>query len=460
MSAGSSFVFALVCGFMLAAAMHRWKMDRRAALLLSKAFGPEKPSVLLATLLIAGFCAMWTSSSLESIMLLPVLLAFRDLAYEYYPPITGRKPVLLLRAMALALSFGISLGGLANIIGSPLNQALYTYSLSDYGEHIQLRVWFAIGMTLFCIGLPVIYGLLRWRLVKKNRKGFDHRHFAAFIEAKRRELGVPSSKEMFLHCLVGATVLCWTLSYVLRFVVGPGELAQALSPGKVTVFTLLVILAIRFAEGNVRGLLTSEAIRMQPWSVVLYVAGSFALAYGLERTGAITVSGVVFSELLLSKTFLGMTLVFLSAVLFGNFVPTGVLGGLGAVFFAAVLIPIGDASQQSEIVMTLLPSATFLLPLGSTHGMIFYSTGLFTFRDFFRYGALVVLVLLPFMVGIPLLSGDTPDDLDNDRYTTDFTRPAPAVRSDRVWDEETPAPETVKSDRTVGEEEKAAAPAV
>jgi hypothetical protein len=72
----------------------------------------------------------------------------------------------------------------------------------------------------------------------------------------------------------------------------------------------------------------------------------------------------------------------------------------------------------------------------------------------------VVLVLLPFMVGIPLLSGDAPDGLDNDRYTTDFTRPAPAVRSDRVWEQEPRTPRDVRKSRTVSEEdEKAASPA-
>jgi hypothetical protein len=87
---------------------------------------------------------------------------------------------------------------------------------------------------------------------------------------------------------------------------------------------------------------------------------------------------------------------------FGNFMPTSVIADIGQVFFSAMLMPLSTGEGQAEVTLTLLPAATFLLPLGAAHCMIMYSTGLFTFGEFFRYGLRIALVIVPLMALLPL----------------------------------------------------------
>jgi sodium-dependent dicarboxylate transporter 2/3/5 len=433
----SEYLFSLFCGLLLADTISYWKLDRRAALHFFSFVGCDKRTLLAVTLAVAGVGAMWTAASLESVLLLPVFLAFKNLAGEFYKRADGRAPKGLMKALALGIAFAITVGTLANIVGSPMHRALYAYSQTEYGSHIRLSVWFGISLLLFTVGLPLTYAVLRRLLNEKKRTTEEtwareelHR---AFIAEKMEKLGPPSNKKLFLHGIIGATVVGWTLSFVLQFFLGPGDLTEAFSPARITIFTLLLILGVRISEGNLGRFMRSPSTLRQPWWVLVFFAGCFAMAAGLERSGAVTVAGVVIAELISSHTAGGALAAFSSVLAFGNFMPTSVIADIGQVFFSAMLMPLSTGEGQAEVTLTLLPAATFLLPLGAAHCMIMYSTGLFTFGEFFRYGLRIALVIVPLMALLPLATdAKRPLRQTATPAASDFSFPSVKEREEQV----------------------------
>jgi hypothetical protein len=112
-------------------------------------------------------------------------------------------------------------------------------------------------------------------------------------------------------------------------------------------------------------------------------------------------AGFAVAELLVSHAVPKVLTVFLFMLALGNLLPAGAVAWLGKVLFAAALVPLSPGDGQAEVTLTLLPAATFLLPLGALHCMVLYSAGLFTFRDYFRYGLRIALVIVPLMMALP-----------------------------------------------------------
>jgi sodium-dependent dicarboxylate transporter 2/3/5 len=397
-AAASEYVFALFCALLMASGISYWKLDRRLALLFFMKFGPDKRLLLIAAMGITGFISMWTPSSLEAVLVLPIVLAFNAYAKEFYPVVDPRGHDNFVQAATLGVSFAITLGALSNIVGSPLNHALYIYSQTDAGAHIELACWFIAGLSVFAVGMPVAYLVLRAGLLWGVQHKVPKDLFTAFIVAKEEELGPVTRKELFLHGLVCATVLGWFLSYLLQFVAGPGDLALSLSPVHITFFALLIMFAVRISEGNLTRIFRNPMMLKQPWWVTVYVVGIFALAYGFEVSGAATLEGALVTSLLMSRCLPEGLLAFALVFLIGNFLPTGVVASLGSVFFTTFLLPIGGECGQAEIALTMLPAACLLLPLGGTHAIVMYASRVYTMREYAAAGSLVALVVVPVIV--------------------------------------------------------------
>jgi di/tricarboxylate transporter len=404
----SEYLLSLVFALFMAAGIRRWKLDRRAALLFFELTGPEPRTILAVTVMLTGFCALWTPSSLFCVLALPVLLSFGQYAEDFYRKTGGGSSRNLLKALALAVSFSVAAGAMANIAASPINRALFVFSETAEGAHIRVTAWFGICLALFCAGLPAAYFALRGLAGGRKRTQEEvwalETQYRQFLAEKSAELGAAGGKEIFLHILVGLSALGWTLSFVLQFMVGRGGFTDVFSPALITGAAAAVMLVLRLTEGDLAGAIRSADLRSQPWQAAVFFAGCLALACGLERSGAMSAAGFAVAGLLASHAVPKVLAAFLFMLALGNLLPAGAVAWLGKVLFAAALVPLGAGEGQAEVTLTLLPAATFLLPLGALHCMVLYSAGLFTFRDYFRCGVRIALVIVPLMIALPFVT--------------------------------------------------------
>jgi hypothetical protein len=81
--------------------------------------------------------------------------------------------------------------------------------------------------------------------------------------------------------------------------------------------------------------------------------------------------------------------------------PTVSIGSLLTLFFGTLLVLVPEAGQETAVMLTLVSSSAFLIPTGSLQSLMFFSSGSFRMKDFFKYGIVVCIVLLPILIAIP-----------------------------------------------------------
>lgn len=71
----SSTIFLFLGGFLLAAAIHRWHLDRRIALSMLALFGTKPSQMVLGLMTATGFLSAWVSNTATAAMMVPIAVA-------------------------------------------------------------------------------------------------------------------------------------------------------------------------------------------------------------------------------------------------------------------------------------------------------------------------------------------------------------------------------------------------
>ena len=108
-------VFLFLGGFLLARAMHVWRLDRRLALTVLRLVGANPRGVIAGVMGVTAFLSMWVSNTATAMVMLPIGLsvipAFRN------PE--GRDPDGFAPALLLGIAYAATIGGMGTIIGTP-----------------------------------------------------------------------------------------------------------------------------------------------------------------------------------------------------------------------------------------------------------------------------------------------------------------------------------------------------
>ena len=354
-------------GFLMAEAMRRVGLDKRAALLIVVRAG-RSPVMLFAALLgVSAFLSMWMSNTAATALLIPIALAVTEpLGHKGY-----RK------AVVLGIAYAATLGGTGSAIGTPANPIAIAFLDEFVGHSISFAGWFAYGLPLVLLFLPVI-GIYLWR---RSRVDIDRETFDAARATARGEL----------ERLGSMTREEWVVVGVFLVVVGLW-LTQRLHGLNTGIVALLgaVLLAVL-------GKLSEEDLGRISWSSLLTFGGGLALGGFLVQSGTSDWIATRFGGLSGLPAMVGVTATALLALAL-----TAVASNTAT---AAMLVPLaiplagilGVDAKLLVLVVAIASSIDFALVIGTPPTMIAYSTRLFKAREIFRMG--VVLDLL----GIALL---------------------------------------------------------
>ncbi|MEM8885730.1 MAG: DASS family sodium-coupled anion symporter [Planctomycetota bacterium] len=361
-------------GFLMAESMRRVGLDRRAALLIVARFGRSPEALFAAMLGVSAFLSMWMSNTAATALLVPIALAVTEpLGHPGYR-----------RAVVLGIAYAATLGGTGSAIGTPANPIAIEFLDAFVGHSISFVGWFAYGLPLVFLFLPVI-GIYLWR---RSGVHIDADEFRATRATAREELA----------SLGPATRAEWTVLAVFAIVVALWLTQQlhGLNTGIVALIgaTMLAVL----------GKLEEEDLGRISWSALLTFGGGLALGSFLVQSGTSDWVATRFGGLAGLPPIIGIAVTALLAL--------GLTAVASNTATAAMLVPLaiplagilGVDAKTLVLVVAIASSIDFALVIGTPPTMIAYSTRLFSARDIFKMGIVLdllgVVLLVTVVVGL------------------------------------------------------------
>lgn len=404
---GRDVIFLFLGGFLLALGVERSGLHRRIALHIVHRIGASPAQLVLGSMLAAALLSMWINSTAAVLVMLPIGMSLLSAA-----PGHAR----LGAAIALAVGYGATIGGMATPVGTPPNLVF----MAQWKQFFPDRAPIGFGQwMLFGVPYAALFLLATWLLMV--RVIFRMPGTSAVDKASLRDqlkaLGGASRDERRSALVFGLTALLWITGDRIAFtdaavfpgwrnnpwidLRGFGDPAVAMLGG-----IALFLLPAVDRSGASRMLLDWDFAQARiPWGVVLLIGSGFAIAGGIDASG---LSGAIGKALVGWRTGSAASQVGLIAA------AVTLLSELGSnTAVASLVLPIlartaelwGMAPQAVMIPATLAASCGFMLPIASPMQAIVFSSGRLTVRQMMKAGVwmdalgVVLLVLLWSLIG-------------------------------------------------------------
>jgi sodium-dependent dicarboxylate transporter 2/3/5 len=219
-------IFLFLGGFLLAAALARQGIDRRAALwLLARPFVAGAPSRALAAMAVITFAfSMWISNTATTAMLLPVALGLhstmRDALGDH--PERQRRLDRFTGGMCLCVAYAASLGGVATPIGTGPNVIAIGMLEEERGGRIDFITWMGFALPTALVMLALLLAIARRRFEPPVER-IDG--LQAEVQRQFAALGPMRAGERRALAVFGLAVLGWLAPSLLKLALGTDHVA-------------------------------------------------------------------------------------------------------------------------------------------------------------------------------------------------------------------------------------------
>ena len=347
-------IFLFLGGFTLAAALHKYQLDRELAERLLSIFGKNPFWVMLGFMMTTAFFAFWMSATATTAMML-ILIAPLLSQTEADDPFR--------KALVLSIPFGARIGGLCTPIGTPPN-AIAVGILQEQGIHLSFLSWMAMGVPLAFIILVVsslvLYGLFR-----------PHQEEMSFVFPKEEPV---EAKGKIVFAIGLLTVGLWLTS-------GLHKIPEA----------VVSLLAVALFFGL--NLLDRHDLKRIDWDILILMWGGLALGEGMELSGLTT--WIVGSPLFAQSGIYLLAALCLLAMGISTFMSNTAAANL--LIPLAVSIP-GENPVFLAVAVALSCSFDVPLPISSPPNAMAFSTGVVSVKDMLKAGIPITLVAITLII--------------------------------------------------------------
>ncbi|GAB5517933.1 MAG: DASS family sodium-coupled anion symporter [Rhodothermales bacterium] len=388
-------VFLFLGGFILAAALERWNLHRRIALVVIRAMGTEPKRIVAGFMLAAALLSMWVSNTATAMMMLPIGLSVIELTKQD-DGTAVQSPFAI--ALLLGLAYGCSIGGMATLIGTPTNAFLVGFLDETYGYEIAFADWMMLGLPLTLIGLLVAFALLTTVLFPVKVAAIPGGR--AFIHDELRKLGPMRAPERRVALVFGTVALLWILRPQLSpFVPGLSDTGIGM------IGAVLLFIVPSGSADRKTALLTWRHAERIPWGVLLLFGGGLSLAAAISGTGLALWIG---EQLTLFANWppLALMLLVVLVIVFLTELTSNVATVAAFVpILASIAVGIGENPLVLLVPATLAASAAFMLPVATPPNAIVYGSGALTIPQMARAGLVlnVAFILLTTLIAYLLM---------------------------------------------------------
>lgn len=381
-------IFLFLGGFLLAAAMQKWGLDRRLVLwILSRGqLANDTRLVILGLMGVTALISMWISNTATAAMMLPLALGI--LSQSRVTVGESKYGV----ALMLGVAYAASIGGIGTIIGTPPNGIAVSVLESSGLAKISFLDWMKFGVPYVIIGIPCAWYLLMKVFppeVKSIAGSRDH------LLAQLKSLGPLSGGEKATLSAFGVAVVLWVSNPFWDLLL-PRSLAQQLnwideySIALIAAF-LLFLLPAEWKKGVLT--LSWKDVKYIDWGTLILFGGGIALSDAMFKTGlaswVASVSVGIFGD---PSTILLVAIVVLLMVIFGEVASNTAVALMMVPIVIAIAQGTGDDPVALSIAAAVAASMGFMLPVATPPNALVYGTGYIKIRDMIRVGFLLDII--------------------------------------------------------------------
>lgn len=402
-------IFLFLGGFLIAAGIARWHLDRRIALLTIRIVGTKPQQIILGLLLSTSFISAWVSNTATAAMMVPIALAVLKVVRS------TREDLPIDRAehnfgvcVLLAVAYGASLGGVLTLIGTPPNGIFARFVEQTYNVPVSFIDWMLIALPIVVVMIVatqlLMTKVLFRELVSELPGGKD------WVMHEYSKLGPMSRGEKIVLTVFMTAALLWCLGPVIRGIqIGDMTPFKPLSDTVIAMGAgiILFIIPVDYKRG-VHALDWSSASDTVAWDVLLLFGGGLSMAAAIQKTGLADIIGAqatFLSSLPEVAAISGLTTL---TVFASEFTSNTALAATMMPLVAAVANSIGMHPEALLVATTFGASLAFMMPVGTPPNAIIFGTGRIRIAEMIRAGfwlnvcgiVVVTIICSIFTVGI------------------------------------------------------------
>jgi len=364
--------------FMLAAFMKLAGLDRRIALTILEKFKVDKADKLISGMFLVNFllALLIPATAARGATLLPVVKGLTKLFGNSTAERKARSAIVI-----QCMVYATMICGVVVMTAHMPNLIMVNLFEAELGYSVGYLQWFWLHAPMLLMLVPLYYWT-QWYFKTKSVSvpgGVERIHII------KEELGPTTRVEWILLGLFCLTAVAWATS---KGVFG-------IEPGIMTI----VVLNVFF----IPGLLPWKWKMIQEntaWGTFLFLAGAMSLSVAMSKTGLAKYLADLAEPMAFGHHWI---LVLLILMLVTHVIRIGMLSNVAAIaFLAPVMVSLAPVYNMNPIPFTLLicdiDTFAFLIPTQITVGVLAYSSGEFTMKDYALVGAGTMVMAMAFNV--------------------------------------------------------------
>ena len=401
----SDTIYLFLGGFLLAAGIQRWGLDKRIALKTMQIVGTSPGAITAGVMIATGFISMWVSNTATAAMMVPIAMAVMSVVRQSStsPTVTkGERNFGI--CVLLAVAYGASIGGMGTIIGSPPNGIFVRFVQQTYGMEISILDWMKVGMPVVLILMPLAWFLLTKVLfreqIEKIAGGKE------WIRSELKSIGKPSRGETIVLIVFVVTVILWCFGGQIRsFTIDGVRPFKQVSDAVIAMAAGISLFCIPVSFKHNERALDWRHCENIPWDVLLLFGGGLSMAATIQATGAaqlIAAQAATFTGLPGWAVILGVATLVVFAT---EFTSNTALAATMLPLLAAAAPVLGIPTEQVLLVTTLGASAAFMMPVATPPNAIIFGTGRIQIGEMIRAGFWLNVISIFVIAGVCMALG-------------------------------------------------------
>lgn len=399
-------IYLFLGGFLLAAAMQKWKLDRRFTLwLLTRGnLANDTRLILLGVMAATAFISMWISNTATAAMMLPLGLGI--LAFTGEVPGESRYGT----AIMLGIAWSASIGGVGTIIGTPPNGIALgilnsTFADDPTYQRITFLDWMKFGVPYVILFLPIAW-LVLLKLFPPQVRSLPGGKEKLVDELG--SLGPLSAGEKGTIIVFLLAVVCWISNPFWHFIL-PASLAERLAwvdeySIALTAGLLLFLVPVRFSKGEF--VLTWSDTRSVDWGTLVLFGGGIALSDAMFKTGVASwMATSVVGLLGTPSTLLMMIVIVLLMTFLTELTSNTAVTTMCVPIIISISLSAGENPVTLSVAVAMAASLGFMLPVATPPNALVFGTGYVRMRDMVRAGFILDILGWLFTLGIIVVFG-------------------------------------------------------